>query len=547
MSTPIIGVTPIIMPVGYPYAKYLPSAYDDSLSIYGELTQIRAFLMDVVNHQNEVIEKFNELIAWFYGKGLEETVIKVLNQWIKEGKFDEIIAQVVEELKMIRELVEPIHYGKDFVTVTKHREYETNYYLTHIKMEEQFCNCEDEMADPNKIIIKHGYAMDSFNTVQGETCREFHTRHENTVTMNASVWDNDHKMIGISIQDGKLISDRMHDALWTLTVDSKGKFYSYSPATRGQDLIDNHDVQQAWTGFYPLIMDGKQVDPSIWEHNAADTIALGNRNAIGQYANGNIVILTSEGRTALNKGLTYAMMIEIFNKLGVNFAYNLDGGGSTSTSVRNYQLNRPYDGRGKIDRKQGDFLYIRKPHENKNLGLIPEDINELKKLIDDNYANLYNLSEVRTSIFKQIMPKDVTFGGIEFWEEDIRHSKMLVNKDYFSMVKYDAQGENGLNYFKVNRETGVVETVKGRFGEFMGGTLVVEDANSVMVNGEYRATGSTINTPKPATWILKVYRASDNDMIQIAIPFTRTEATYIRTKGSGTWGEWQKYIEPSQS
>lgn len=527
------------------YRKYLPTAFSSELDIYEELVVIREFLNNVVISQNEIIEEWNKLLKWFYEKGLEETVIKVLRMWLEDGTFDKIMEKVIDELKMIRELVEPIHYGKDYVTVTKHREFETNYYLTHIKYEDYFCKCDNGKEDPNKIVIKHGYANDSFNSPNGETCREFHVRHENTVTVNASVWDNDMKMIGISIQDGKLISDRKHDALWTLTIDSQGRFNSYPPSVRGQELIEGHDVQQAWTGFYPLIMDGKQVDPSIWKHNEEDTLKQGNRNIVAQYTNGNIVILTSEGRTALNKGLTYMQAIEILNKLGVQFAYNLDGGGSTATSVRNYQLNRPYDGKGKIDRKQGDFLYIRKPHENKNLGLIPEDINELKKMIDDNYANLYNLSQIRTNIFKMNMVEGTMFGGIEFWEGERRHTKLLVNKDYTSLVGYDNEGQNGTNFMKFNRD-GVIETSKGRIGEFWGGTPVLTDANDAIVNGEYRATGETINTPKPATYILKTYRASDNDMIQIAIPFNRKEATSIRTKGNGVWGSWQTWIPASE-
>lgn len=532
----ITKVPPILMPDGYPYRKYLPTAYDSSLTIYEELTTIRAFLSEVVNSQNDVINKFNELIKWFFDKGLEDTVIKVLQQWLKDGVFDEIMAKVVEELQMIRELVEPIQYGKDRVYVTKHRELNTNYYLTHIKFDDMYCKTDEEV--PEKMKISHGYANDQFNSVGGETCREFHVRKENTVTVNASVWDTNEKIIGNQIQDGVILQDKPHQALWSLTLDKTGKFYSYPPSYTAQKLVDEENVEQCWTGFYPLIMDGLPVDPKTWDYSKEDTLRKSNRNVIAQYSNGNIVILTCEGRTALNVGFNYADLVSILTKLGVHFAYNLDGGGSTATNVRNYQLNRPYDGRGKIDRKQADFIYIRKPHDNKNLGLIPEDINELKKLIDDNYANLYNLSDIRTDLFNQYMDKDQQFGGIQWYLGDVLNTKLVINKDMFSFVKYDDQGQNGLSFFNVNKETGVIQTSQGRIGEFMGGTKLVDDANTINVNGEYRTTSTTINTPTPGAYIIKHYRATDNDAIQQAIPFNPTLKTQERRKAGGTWGAW---------
>ena len=67
------------------------------------------------------------------------------------------------------------------------------------------------------------------------------------------------------------------------------------------------------------------------------------------------MLLTSEGRSFDNSvGLTMGDAQRICKTLGVKFAYNLDGGGSTQTVIGKRIVNSVYEGTS--GRKRGTFI-----------------------------------------------------------------------------------------------------------------------------------------------------------------------------------------------
>jgi hypothetical protein len=77
------------------YRRYLPSAYDSSLSIYEQLTNIIEYIRLLTEVTNEMLEKWNEVIEWLLNEGLEEAVLDVMNQWLEDGTFEKLINQKV--------------------------------------------------------------------------------------------------------------------------------------------------------------------------------------------------------------------------------------------------------------------------------------------------------------------------------------------------------------------------------------------------------------------------------------------------------------------
>ncbi len=65
------------------------------------------------------------------------------------------------------------------------------------------------------------------------------------------------------------------------------------------------------------------------------------RTAIGQRADGIVLFLVLDGNRALGKGATIKDMIEIFERYGAVNASNLDGGTSTSMTVKGKTVNNP--------------------------------------------------------------------------------------------------------------------------------------------------------------------------------------------------------------
>ena len=184
-------------------------------------------------------------------------------------------------------------------------------------------------------------------------------RNENwNVTINAGLgW----KQIGLPI-DGIAIENSIliHDAPTTyhvgsipLTIDASGNLgYATANAT-GSELLAN-GIVSAILGFCPIIVDYEPVDPPVVEHITHFT-ENAQRQIIGQFGNDDYCILTCEGRNYDHSdGWTIAEAQTICQRLGLKFAYNLDGGGSTETVLFKKQLNSVYQ--GSTGRKLPSFI-----------------------------------------------------------------------------------------------------------------------------------------------------------------------------------------------
>ncbi len=67
------------------------------------------------------------------------------------------------------------------------------------------------------------------------------------------------------------------------------------------------------------------------------------RSAIGVTADNKVILLALDGRQSYTTGVSTAKLGEIMKRLGCVNAMNLDGGGSTTLSVRGIIVNSPSD------------------------------------------------------------------------------------------------------------------------------------------------------------------------------------------------------------
>ena len=90
------------------------------------------------------------------------------------------------------------------------------------------------------------------------------------------------------------------------------------------------------------------------------------RTAVGVGTEGQVMMVTVDGRTAAGDGMTTTELAELMRDLGASEAMNLDGGGSTTMSISdcwiNDVVNHPSDN-GSADhngaRTVGSGLYVR--------------------------------------------------------------------------------------------------------------------------------------------------------------------------------------------
>lgn len=75
--------------------RYLPSAFDDSLSYLEKLNKVIKYLHEYSDLTTDMLERWNEVIEWVTEDGLEEAVSYQLNQWLDDGTLRDVIEDEV--------------------------------------------------------------------------------------------------------------------------------------------------------------------------------------------------------------------------------------------------------------------------------------------------------------------------------------------------------------------------------------------------------------------------------------------------------------------
>lgn len=82
------------------------------------------------------------------------------------------------------------------------------------------------------------------------------------------------------------------------------------------------------------------------------------RTALGQIGEGHYVLVVSDGRSDESEGLSLYELGQFLQQLGVQTAYNLDGGGSSTMVFLGRVVNQPVGGRGSGQRAVTDIVYV---------------------------------------------------------------------------------------------------------------------------------------------------------------------------------------------
>lgn len=167
------------------------------------------------------------------------------------------------------------------------------------------------------------------------------------LAINGGVFNTSRKPDGIVVQNGTVVqntpaSASEHVGAMPLTIDANGDL-SYASANADASTLVANGIVSAVCGFFPIIENYDGVDASVynWVTNYNTNVQ---RQIIGQFGNGDYAIVTCEGRGYDNSdGWTIAEAITVCQKLGLKFAYNLDGGGSTETMLELKPFNTIYE------------------------------------------------------------------------------------------------------------------------------------------------------------------------------------------------------------
>lgn len=161
---------------------------------------------------------------------------------------------------------------------------------------------------------------------------------------------------GYVVRNGVLYRDTPAEGTDALVVYGDGSMASVSQDdVTAQELVDSG----AWQVFSfgpTLVEDGAVV---VSDDDEVDQSMSSNpRTAIGMVSPLHYLVVVSDGRTSDNAGLSLAELAQVMADYGATYAYNLDGGGSTTMYFQGEVLNNPTSGNRSGERKVSDIVYF---------------------------------------------------------------------------------------------------------------------------------------------------------------------------------------------
>lgn len=152
---------------------------------------------------------------------------------------------------------------------------------------------------------------------------------------------------GVVIENGVVIYNDIathHAGAMPLTINANGNL-GYTEANKTGAQLKAQGFVSVCCGFCPIIIDYEPTESFPTVSNVSHFTQNAQRQIIGQWGNGDYCILTCEGRNFDHSdGWTLAEAQTVCQRLGLKFAYNLDGGGSTQTVLGKKQINTIYEG-----------------------------------------------------------------------------------------------------------------------------------------------------------------------------------------------------------
>ena len=248
-------------------------------------------------------------------------------------------------------LIETINYEEIVANKYRNEKYKTTYWLTKIP----YKTLDDTIYKP-----RLGFIGSTLNEKLGKPS-DFAKRENCVLTINGGTYFTQHnKTGGMFIQDGVVLQEWDYLEHWESYIlgfknDNTLKAYPYG--TNSQEILSD-GVINACTGFVPLIQDkiicGDEILSKCEHWNVSHP-----RQIICQMENKDLLFFTCDGRIDNEKGLTLKECAEILSHYNdIVFAYNLDGGGSCSTVIKNKKINRNIDEGG--EREVPNFIYFKK-------------------------------------------------------------------------------------------------------------------------------------------------------------------------------------------
>lgn len=429
------------------------------------------------------------------------------------------------------------------ITYVSGRKYDTTYKIVHIPHED---------SNGDIIKLKKGLAGRP-GQLSAKTARTFARETGATFVSNASTGSmSKNKLHGQQIYEGQILDtvkgdeyDQIKDR-WTLAVADDNTMEAFPQEVTAQELKDK-GYQTTFSGFGPLIMGGKVVyKDGDYNENSGESHP---RIVAAQLPDKDILVFSCDGRIEgdgiYQKGMTLTEVINVlYNHYGeIEFAFNLDGGGSSSSILRSKMLNKPSDNNSKTERKVLDFIYFGKEKvqpRDIDIQNAYADIGDVRSYAQRLYGLLQTLSAFYTTDLK--IKKYNNYTGVVAMDGDTPKKKFYLNDTGFRFWDYKTER----TWFKVDELGAFLHN--NRLAQNYSAPEQTENINNLSLGGTYLISKNGTGTPfkNQSSAIITQYNVTYADLndgktaFQTAVPFARTNNLKMkrRSYSNGKWSEW---------
>ena len=165
------------------------------------------------------------------------------------------------------------------------------------------------------------------------------------------------RQTGYVIRNGVIYREEGAADTDVLCIYADGSLAITNSSEKSAEELVREGVWQAFS-FGPGLLEDGQITVSETDE-VGKAKASNPRTAIGIIDDLHYVFVVSDGRTDASEGLSLYQLAEFLQSLGVQTAYNLDGGGSSTMVFRGMLVNRPTtNGKRITERSVSDIVYI---------------------------------------------------------------------------------------------------------------------------------------------------------------------------------------------
>ena len=193
------------------------------------------------------------------------------------------------------------------------------------------------VKDPSRVTV--GVCREKFTREKGLQLKDIAKRYDALAAINGGGFEdsggtgNGGTPVGLVVSEGKILHTG-NNSKYNITVGFNKDNVMIISKDMSKGDAQSKNLRDAITFGPALVVNGEAVEVK------GSSSGLNPRTAIGQRADGAVLMLVIDGRQASSLGATYADMINVLLEYGAINACNMDGGSSSLMYYKGEYLNR---------------------------------------------------------------------------------------------------------------------------------------------------------------------------------------------------------------